>query len=197
MKTEKPTLPYEEAAEVVTVTGWMCKTCRRWCGDDEDMARYCCAADMACECGKRRGKGWTVCDDCRDRKALECYQRRERVAWDGKTPLTTQDDDRYFFSSEDVAYYLEDLEVPITREAVEGLRLVLCVENETRHFDLADFYSDDLPEDGDPPGEWRIAEDAVNAWAEKNRPLSWTMGKLAVTPESVWEFEEEPKESDQ
>ena len=53
--TDATRLLYEESAEVVTVTGWSCKTCKRWWADDEHMARWCCASDMACDCGKRPG----------------------------------------------------------------------------------------------------------------------------------------------
>jgi hypothetical protein len=55
----KKTIFYESGADYhKNIEGWVCKTCRRYWGENEHMARYCCANDFPCKCGKRsRGKG--------------------------------------------------------------------------------------------------------------------------------------------
>lgn len=67
----KKTLDYEEAAEVVQMHGWACKSCGRFYGNNEHSARYCCAQTLPCPCGGRRERGWTICASCRDKDNLD------------------------------------------------------------------------------------------------------------------------------
>ena len=45
----KATLPFEEAAELRSVSVWVCKTCGKdYSTQGERMARLCCAKDQKC-----------------------------------------------------------------------------------------------------------------------------------------------------
>lgn len=184
MITNKEKLPYEEAAEQVTLTGWACKTCGHFWRKDEHMARYCCAKDMACECGARIRKSEGSCWGCRSRDKAVLWHKlvaEKSVAWDGKTPLSLWDDDQFFWTPEDLADYLE-----VSGErSLEELRLVLCVENKPPYFNLADFLQDTTYEDFDDQGEFADIEKPVNDFLQGKRPWSWYGSDKPVTAESV------------
>ncbi len=62
---------YEDNATLKTdVSGWVCKTCNRFYGNNEHLARWCCAKDLPCPtdgCGGRVSKPWSHCEECRDK----------------------------------------------------------------------------------------------------------------------------------
>jgi hypothetical protein len=174
-------LRYEDGAERVLRRGWMCSRCGTFYGNDpsaEHVARYCCSNDFPCECGARKGKHWTCCQSCRDKHDIERHAKRERRPWDGEQMLYSHVLDKYFSSPEDLCDHLEDNEDSRDRDA---LQVVLCDPNRPRPFELVDFVSDDLPEDGDdfnPPGAAEI-EKAVNDYLNGLGVLSWSPGKCA------------------
>jgi|AGTN01.3.fsa_nt_gi hypothetical protein len=198
--------PYEGAAERETVTGWVCKTCRRFFGEYEHGARYCCASSLPCEtedCAGRRPyhAGYTVCDDCRSREMAERWAKlyaEKAVAWDGETPLVGWDDDRYFFGEDDIADHVND-EVgegdPYEKwhEQISQLRLVLCEPAKPREFSMAEYLSDDLPDEDHGGGGEDFAEidkvvnDFIDAGRGEGKPWSWFPSGVPVTVESVLE----------
>lgn len=180
---EKAILRYEDSAERLTVTGWCCKTCRRFWGEDEHMARYCCANDRPCECGGRVEPHWACCKDCRRKQRDASWAALPRVEWDGETPLCVWDDDRYFFSQDDVVYYAESL----MDKGVDPLsiRLVLCEPAAPPNFDMTDFLQDVLPDDSDAPAGYEAVEKTVNDWIKSKSPLSWFASDKAVSEESL------------
>lgn len=182
MTTTKP-LPWEESAHVVTVTGWACKTCRKWWGDDEHMARWCCSTDQPCECGGRKRKSYTVCDACLDRKRAEQWAAlyKEAIEWDGQSPLACWNDSLFFWSVDDLINWLDQEE----GRSLEDLRLVLAEEWGPRHFSLGDFLEDYLPEDFDGWAQFEDIDRAVNERIQAGRPWSYTSGNKAVTLDSV------------
>lgn len=178
---------YEDAAERMTVTGFACKTCRRWWGEDEHMARWCCATDLPCECGGRKRKSYTVCEACREKAAAERFAAKPRQQWDGKTPLYSETLQRYFF---DDGYSL--------REAIEeaggdpdALRLFICRPRYAHPLE-DEYWHDDMPPDEDlesvAPDLFR-AISALNEVIETRRaarqPLSWEPSEVvaALGPE--------------
>ncbi len=178
-------LPYEQSAEQRTVTGWCCTFCDRWWGTDEHMARYCCASDQPCEkgCGRRTTKGHRWCDECSEADKKVRFAALPRVEWDGKTPLCTWDNDKFFFHVEEIEYYLDDNE----ELKLEDLQLVVCEPSRPRQFDIDDYLTDEMPEDcsaSDLPGA-KEAEKAVNDFIEKASPLSWFPTNKAVILESL------------
>ena len=193
MSTEaKPTLTNEEAAEFrENIKGWVCKTCRRFFGDEsgaERMARYCCEKDHECDtkdCQNRVQKPYIYCDPCIDKRDLARWEALEAVAWDGKTPLCLDGGDKFFHDEDDLLEYLGENDL-----AREDLRLVICVEEKPRSFDMAEFLHDDLDPDmgfGDG-GECREIDKTVNDWIEKNVPVMWVPGKKRPTLESLPEL---------
>ena len=70
MTRDKAALRYEDAAHKVIRVGWACKRCDRFHGDNEHLARWCCASDLPCrECGGRNtNKAYTCCQACKRAK---------------------------------------------------------------------------------------------------------------------------------
>ena len=177
------TLPYEQAAEIRTnLSGWVCKTCKRYWADDEHMARWCCASDLECGekgCKNRIDKGYTMCTSCSGKKTVARWEALEAVEWDGKTPLVVHDDDTYFFEVEDLDRYLEDNEIKI-----EDVRLMICVPLGKPYFDMVDHLEDYLPEDMDCEDPKDINK-TVNDWVKEHADPVWTSGNTRPTLESV------------
>jgi hypothetical protein len=175
---DKPVIRYEDNAEQATVTGWICKTCRRWYGYDdaaEHAASYCCCTDRPCStdgCTDRAEKSRIYCKSCDAKRDTERYYAKSEVDWDGETPLMSDTHgDLYFWHLEELLDHLET-DSP-TDDQIEELRLLICKPHKTRLFDLDDFLCDDLSEDCDPPGDWKAIEKIVNDYIEANSPMSW------------------------
>ncbi len=175
---DRPTLPYEEAAGVVTVTGWACKSCKRWFADEEDLARYCCAESMPCDCGRqRREKHYTCCELCRAERAAERYAKLSRVEWDGETPLCEWMSDRYFWDIDEVQDAIDE---------DPDIRLEVCVPQLSPIFEMSEFLADVLPlEDGELRADATEIDAAVNAWIAKHSPFSWTGSGKVPSRESL------------
>jgi hypothetical protein len=175
---------YEEAAEVVTgLSGWVCKVCRSYWAENEHMARYCCAGTLPCKtegCQARVEKhSYMYCQSCMGTRDLNRWLALPEVAWDGVTPLVMDDDDRYFFSEEDLNEYIADNELKL-----EDLRLVICVEEGKPLFEMQSLLEDYLPE-GLDSGDPKKIDGVVNRWIEKNVPTVWVPGKTRPTHDSV------------
>jgi hypothetical protein len=178
-------LDYEHAAEVRTLSGWVCKICGNFWGKDERMARYCCAKLLPCQtkgCKGEMEKGWAFCKECREKKDEERYWKRPEKAWDGRVPLVEQDDDRYFFSPEDMDDYMEENGLKL-----EDMRLVICEPCKKPLFSMGDFLSGyfEATEESDFNEDPGKIEKAVNDWIEEHVPVLWEHGKYRPTLESV------------
>lgn len=189
-------LPYEEAAEHrAGISGWVCKTCRRFFGDDEHLARYCCAKDLKCSnegCMNRtKASGYIYCDPCCAKKDHERWLKLKEVEWDGETPLVLHDDDRFFFCIDDLEWYLEDNNLKL-----EDLRLVLCEEEGKPQFDMYNLTEDYLPDGLDHDDATKINA-VVNRWIDKHVPDVWTASDKRPSIASVAAYmtytEEAPK----
>lgn len=174
------TLSSEEAAERLTnLAGWVCKTCRRFYGDEggaERAARYCCQKDHACGtegCKNRADRSYTICDPCRGLKDIERWKALPEVEWDGETPLVMDDDDKYFFSQEDLEDYLEEQELKL-----DDVRLVLAEDSGKPLFEMHEFLTDYLCEDNsDQLPDTKKIDGIVNRWIDKNTPTTWYPSK--------------------
>jgi hypothetical protein len=161
-----------DAARFVTgLEGWVDRH-GRFCGTDEHMARWSGCTHIICpKCGKPTPKSYTICEDCREEKAIERYKARERREWDGKTPLYSEAVDEYFFDEDSLRDHLE------THEVLEQvLRLVICEPNRLRQVE-EDYFLDDLPEDGDIPDEVANALEDLNRVIRDQDPVSWSPGR--------------------
>lgn len=169
-----------EAAKIETVTGWRARTGEFW-GDNEHMARYCGSTHKRCDkCGGVVEKS-SWCNPCHAKGRQEKFASYPRKAWDGVAPICMFDGDTYFFSADELADYCSDHNVKASE-----LQLVFCEPNFARPLEPEDHFADELPEDGDVPGDIAAAFAALNeVIAAHKEPLSWSPGDEAVDPASV------------
>lgn len=183
MRTKEPVIRYEDAAEVrENIKGWVCKKCSRYWGKDEHMARYCCSDDHPCECGGRKSKTYTVCDDCRQKKEHDAWFSLPESEWDGEFPIGTWDDDKFFWDEESLIEYLcevNEVEEPedLTDDQIESTKFCLC-EPHKHDFELAGCISDYLPEDDDT--DFREIDKIINDWIAANVPKVWFCEKKRI-----------------
>lgn len=180
--SESPTVLYDspEAASIQTVTGWVDRHGRFW-GGDEHMARWSGATHQKCPgCGAIKELR-SYCEPCRQAKQIEKWQAMPREPWDGVSMLYSEAADCYFSDLDELASHCEE-----TGATPEALRLVICKPNLARPIDPEDFYTDDLPEDGDLP---LVLQEAFNTLNNTIRacvePISWSPGDTAPTADSV------------
>jgi hypothetical protein len=168
------------AAEFRTVQGWVSRD-GRFFGDNEDAARYSGCTHRKCrDCDNPARKSWLICDACRARVDREKHAGRKVEPWDGTTMLFSNAMDEYFWDAESLADELHERGM-----RAEDAMIVLCDPIYPKQIDPDDYYSDELPEDGDVPEEIAKAFDALNAILEKQPPLSWYPGNVAVDVASL------------
>lgn len=179
MKTEE-VRNWEDAAEVRTVKGWVCKRCSRFYGEHEYGARYCCSTHRPCDsCGKRSDKRFSKCRECQEKDASEKWFAKTAIEWDGEFPIALWDDDKFFFDESDLETYLDQIE----SELDENVWLTSCYPLTGRYFDMTEYLCDELPEEGD-------LDDAeinkiVNDWIGENGPYSFQVTGKRLDIESV------------
>ena len=164
-----------EAARPHTVTGWLSGHGRFYL--EERVARYDGCTHVPCsQCGKPAPKGYLKCDDCRDEDDLKAFAAMPEQAWDGKCMVYSHAKDKYYGDPGDAEDDLEEGETPA------DLRLVLCAPICARPLD-ADYFVDDLPEDGELPN---VCEDAIEAFnkAVAGKILSWSPSKVRLKLEA-------------
>lgn len=159
------------AATLQTVTGWVSR-CGMFWGKDERMARFDGSTHRKCEkCGELVEQR-SYCRPCADRREVEKYEAMPRKEWDGKAMLYSITCDRYYADLDDAFGDVDE------GETLEDLRLVICEPNHVRPL-TEDYFSDDLPEEGDTTEELFEAIGAFNE-AVKGVVLSWSPGKFAL-----------------
>jgi len=141
MTTDKVLYASDEAAQLVTVTGWRSRT-GRFYGSDEHLARWDGCTHQICECGAEMPRGFTKCNTCIEKDRLAKYEAMPFQEWDGATPLTLFDDDDYFFDQEEVEQYCEDNDLQLS-----DLRLVICVPQFAEELDPNEYLADILPQE--------------------------------------------------
>lgn len=188
LQSIKKVVMYEsdEAASIKTVTGWVDRNGRFW-GEDEHMARYCGSTHRQCVNDPKHpiypSNAW--CDVCHSEKRKTAFDAMPAKTWCGE-PLVIHDTDIYFFDSDDLRdHCMEHSILP------EEMNLVICEPNYPREIDGSDHLVDDLPEDGELPGELQDAFDVLNAVIRKSGPLSWSAGKFSATvPADIFDDDE-------
>lgn len=175
---EKIILPTDDrAARLVTVTGWVSRN-GRFYGDNEDLARFDGSTHSSCkDCGKTYLRSSLICHECREKRAVETHAKREVRPWDGICMIYSEVFDKYFNEPSEVLEFLEDAKSSFDQSE---LRLVLCEPNYPHAPAPADYYCDELPEDGEVPDEVAEAFAVLAAALEKCAPLSWSAGKFAL-----------------
>lgn len=166
-----------EAANQVKVTAW--KSRHGIICIDEDSARYNGCTHVACrDCGKPTPKSWLICRGCDDLRRIERYEKMPKAKWDGTSYLYSETHERYVETLDDAFDLLES-----EGETLHDLRLVLCHPNYAREID-SEYFSDELPEDGDLPGSVEEAIEQFNK-AIAGTILSWSPGKFALDVEAT------------
>ena len=194
MTTDKVLYASDEAAQLVTVTGWRSRT-GRFYGSDEHLARWDGCTHQICECGAEMPRGFTKCNTCIEKDRLAKYEAMPFQEWDGTTPLTFFDDDDYFFDQEEVEQYCEDNDLQLS-----DLRLVICVPQFAEELDPNEYLADILPQelylsDIDPKLE-EAFETLNKVIRERKKPISWTMGKFRTTLQSPSSTVEHPADEE-
>src|ERR1700760_2046399 len=100
-----------EAAVPVIIGAWKAIDGKIY--TSESSARYMSHTHKVCECGKTMERGYTACKWCRYENTIKRYNALPEIVWDGKSPLTIYNDDRYFFNLEDLLEYAEDNETDV------------------------------------------------------------------------------------
>lgn len=176
-KTQPILAESPEAATFQTgLSGWVDRHGRFW-GDDEQMARYSGSTHRKCECGsiiKQR----SFCEYCSRLKEAARYKEAEKITWDCETPLYSQIHDKYFFNKDELLDFMHECQA----ENPDELELFICEPNYLSQLD-SDHWHDDLPEDGELPGDVEAALDVLNAAIRSSAPASWSPGKCAAIVE--------------
>lgn len=175
--------PYEDSAEVRTVTGWCCKRCNRFWGDDKHMAHHCCSDDFPCRtegCEGRANRGYVSCDACREAVKIATWDKHEKHPYDGG-PVVEYDGDRYYF--DDGSLHDDILEWLADGCTVESLRFVMCGPEPPPEFAINEFLCDHLPEDMDVDG--KEIDKIVNDWIKANVPPVYFPDGRCVDPNTL------------
>lgn len=168
----------EAATHVTGISGWVSAD-GRYFGDNEDAARYAGCTHVRCaECHNPTGKGWTLCDVCRDKADVKRYNQRPRVKWDGNVPLYSEELDEWFDDMCAVQDRLDELE---ERLSIADLRLVMGKPVYATPLE-PDYFECNLPDDGYLPEQLLAAVEAFNE-AVRGVVLSWDPGKYAMEDE--------------
>lgn len=187
-----------QAAERKTIEGWLCKTCRRFYGDDhvaERIARWCCVKVTPCDqCGTLKEKMHTLCAGCRGKAQSEKHVLRKREAWN-ENPLWCDAEDKWFRHLDEaideatlaIADRKDDESYTPTDEELvselEGMQLLLSEPVQGRHFEPEDHFVDDLPEDDDGRDiamAIKTHVDALNKAIEEFGPISYNYTDTAL-----------------
>lgn len=162
------------ATHVTNIEGWVDRHGRFW-GKDEHMARWSGCTHIICpNCGNSTSKHYTICSNCRNKKAIERYNKKNRIKWDGKTPLYSEAADEYFFDSDELYDYMEEANC-----SIESLRLVICEPTKLRFLET-DYWEDELPENGEITEEVMQAINDLNELLKDQPPASWYPGEFAA-----------------
>jgi hypothetical protein len=158
----------DEAARYVTnLSGWVSRD-GIFFGKEERVARYSGCTHRHCEkCGDLVPKHWLKCAKCREEADRQRWEAMPVTDW---TPLVCiYRDDTYFHDEDGFLDWCEDRDIdPST------VMLVACEPVFASEFDAEDYYSGDLPEDGELPDEIAVAVHHLNeAIRECKTPLCW------------------------
>lgn len=180
----------EEAAKRVSVIGWVSRD-GRFYGENEHLARWNGCTRLKCECGNLHEKGWTMCKACRNKASDARYEAMPFIEWDGDAPVCLYDDDKYFFSEDDVLEYCAEEEL-----SPSDLQLVLCEPQYAHEVEPDKEYQYILPEDqslADIAPEISAAFAVLNAAIKAyGKPISWYPGtkRTDVKPKKPTEAKE-------
>lgn len=166
-----------EAAQVITLTGWVSGGDNRFFYKDEHLARWSGCTHLKCDCGNTMKKSYTKCENCRYSLEFERYLKLPYVEWDLVTPVVERGGDTYFFNVDDLEEYMEE-------NCTKDINLLLCVPCNYSIID-SDQWCENEPENGDGtlPDEMQKAVDALNTIIKRMPPQSYMPGKIRTSYE--------------
>lgn len=171
----------DQAASIKTVIGWVSRTGRFW-GDDERMARYDGSTHKTCACGQIV-KHSDHCRTCQLSAELAEYEAMESKPWNGTDFLYSEAADCYFSNMSEIQDHCQRYDTTI-----EKLRLIICEPTYANEIDPSEYFIDELPEDGEVPGEIADAFAVLNESIRQcGTPLSWHPGDYALDLRSICE----------
>lgn len=178
---EKVILPEDdEAAIFTTVKGWVSRNKKFFGnkGDAEQLARIEGSTHKKCECGAIYKKDiYTICPACREQADKARHEKREKVKWDGETPIYCEDGDVFFHNEDELMDYCDEHGLYF-----ELLRLVLCEPTKAPILEPLDFLRDAMAEDSEfdlPDSVFKAAE-TFNAIVAEIGPMAWVPGDKAI-----------------
>jgi hypothetical protein len=121
------------------------------------------------------------------------YEEMPFKEWDGKQPLVLFNDDKYFFSEDEIEDYLVEINdsilAPENHKTFDDLQLVITEDNNLWELDFNDIYCDILPEDmyleDVCSKELLDAMDSLNKIIRLHKGVSYTQGKFRTTYNNV------------
>lgn len=147
-------------------------------GEDEHMARYANSNARRCRnenCENiTRSQSYSICDICREKKALELYLSFPEVEWDRETPVFVFNDDTFFENEEQLIDYIESENIK------EPLPLVLGEKQKVPKYNL-DFLSEYIEDDHDIHPAIYDALYNLNKVVKDNLPIMYVPSSERVT----------------
>jgi len=183
MEKEKVVIMYDspEAAEQVTLTGWMSKgTDGRFWYKDEHMARWAGCTHTKCECGNITEKSYTHCEQCRAKSARERYFALKFKEFDPTDNHTLAFGDEYFFSEDAIIDYITEHNEDNPDDIITELDLLVCEPMGYSHID-SETIAGEAHEDFEPDSQLEQKIEEFNKYLDTLPAHSWYPGKIRTT----------------
>lgn len=147
--------------------------------DAERTARHAGSTHKICECGEvTPNKYYTKCQICRDKRAIEKYNKKEKKVWDEKSLIYSQKYDEYFDKIDGLEYFLNDYKHEV-RPEIKNMMLVHCNPQYLNEID-SDHWRDLMSDECELSDEIIEALDDLNDIIQGHEPVSWVPGNIAV-----------------
>ena len=184
MEKEKQILYDDENAArfVENIKGWVDINGRYFGNskDSEHSARYSSCTHVKCGCGTAVRKGRRRCDECRDKKLKEDYEKLPFKEYNGDLVYSHLVDE-YFRDSDEIEDYCFDNDIN-----PKDLRLLFCEPNKFSEIS-GDYWAEVMPEDSDDelPTKLQEALDNLNKVISELPPASYSPGRIRTEFKSV------------
>jgi len=145
-------VPWEEACFPETsLPLYVCRVCgAAWLSSY--LAKGCHSTSWPCQeegCRQRARRPYTACETCRDKKAAERYNAKEKKKWDREGFVYSETLDRFFTESELYDYLGDDADEDGQLLPCKDLHLYLCEQEKPSQFSFHEWCEDRIGE-----GDW-------------------------------------------
>lgn len=114
------------------------------------------------------------------------YEEMPFKEWDGVTPLVLFNDDKFFYCTDDIEFFLDEIngDIENSNNHKKASDYQFCIASPNRLWmpDFNDIYCDILPEDLDIDdvisGDLKSAFERLSEELKKEDPVSWGQGKF-------------------